>query len=70
MNLFTYSSIALTITNISLGVFVLLKSSNKRIGVLWCFFCLMVALWGWGSYKFSLATSKDIAFFWWQIAFI
>ncbi|MBU1998849.1 MAG: GAF domain-containing protein, partial [Candidatus Omnitrophica bacterium] len=48
----------------------LLRIPKQRLNAIWAVVCIAVSIWGVGSYKFSTAQTKEVAFFWWQIAHI
>lgn len=68
MNTFSLSSFLIFIFNIIISFFVFWKGKRKKIHIIWVFFCLSIALWGFSSYKFSIAPSEDQALFWRRIA--
>ncbi len=70
MNLFAISSFLIFLSSLFIGFVVLWKKKTEFLAQIWCFFCILVSLWGFGGYKFSTATTYNKAFFWWQIAYI
>lgn len=70
MSYFTISSILISITAFSMAIFMFSKSGGRKTSIIWGFFCIAVSIWGIGGYKFSTAISKEIAFYWWQVAYI
>ncbi|MHA2219759.1 MAG: histidine kinase N-terminal 7TM domain-containing protein, partial [Candidatus Hodarchaeales archaeon] len=69
MNIFAISGLLITITCLSLFVF-LLYVSKKRIHKLWSTFNLVVALWGVGTFLIAKASSPESALFAWRIALL
>ncbi len=53
-----------------MGIFVLWKGRAKKINIIWTLFSLAIILWAIGGYYASVTTSKEIAFYFWQIAYI
>jgi signal transduction histidine kinase len=68
-NPFAVSSLLAGVSSAGLGLLVLLKSENRRLGRVWCLFCLSVAIWGFGGIGFSTTLDPGRAFLWWHIAY-
>jgi len=68
MNIFAISSIFVLFANLFMGIITLLKSKN-RASKIFCIFTFSIVIWAFGSYKFSTTSDKDIALFWWQVAY-
>ena len=70
MNAFAFSSLLIFLFSIGLVFFLCIKGKKDKITTLWIFVCSIASIWGLGGYKFSTTISKEVAFFWWQIAYI
>ncbi len=70
MNAFAISSILIFIANLMMAVLMLFKSGDRKLTKTWILMSIGSAIWGFGAYKFSTTQSKEIAFFWWQFAYI
>jgi len=69
MNPFALSGLLAGITSFSLGLLVLLKIPNKKLGRIWFLFSLSVALWGFGGMWIALAKNPSEALLAWRVAF-
>jgi signal transduction histidine kinase len=70
MNYFTLSAFLTIVFSTSLSFLLFWKSEKRKVTMLLGFFCLCVAVWGLGAFNISVTNSKNIAFFWWKIAYI
>ena len=72
MNYFKISSILISFSSLILALFVLREAKKQKsdTAAILAFFCLGAVLWGIGGYGFSSASTKEVAIFWWQIAYI
>lgn len=70
LNTFSVSSLLVFFSNLAIAIFAFVRGENKKLNILWGYFCIMAAIWGLGGYKFSTTLSKETSFFWWQIAYI
>jgi len=70
MNLFTLSSLIVSFASAFIGIFTLLKSEKNALTIIFTLYAFAVVGWGWSGYRFSITTSEENAFFWWQIAYI
>ena len=68
MNLLAISSILVFISNLIIGFLVLWKGKNSKINTSWFILCSTLCIWGIGVFKVATTTSKQDAYFWWQIA--
>jgi len=70
MSFYTLSSLLASITLIALGIFLFI-AGKARLEIRICsYMCFGVVFWQIGSFGFSTATSKEMAFYWWQFAHI
>lgn len=70
MNIFSISCILVLIFPTVMALFLFLKKEKRKGAILWGWVCLLVGVWGFAGYKFSTVRSKEISYFWWQIAYI
>lgn len=70
MNLYAILSIVAGISDLLMCMFMLIKGGERKENRIWGYFCFFAFIWQVGSVGFSTTTSKDMAFFWWQIAHI
>ena len=70
MNIFAFSSILITISCILLGIIVFLRGKGRKDANILGIFCVLIAVWGLGCYKFSTTGSKVVPFIWLQVACI
>src|SRR3989338_4933252 len=68
MNFFSISNLLIIVINLPMAVFLFTTSKGRKANVILGYICLAAVLWGFGSYKYSISSSKDSAIFWWQIA--
>ncbi len=68
MNIFSLASLFLVITNVTMALILFCTSRGRKQNIIWGYFCIAVAFWGWGAYQFSLASTLSTATFWWQFA--
>lgn len=70
MNFYTISSIIAGLSSFAMGIFMLTKGAERKENRIWGYFCFCAFIWEVGSVGFSTTMSRDMAFFWWQIAHI
>jgi signal transduction histidine kinase len=70
MNLFSISSILVVLSCLSIFILVSFKAKEKHTSLFFAAFCLVVANWGWASFKISLTASYEEALLWWKIGLI
>jgi two-component system NtrC family sensor kinase len=70
MNIFAISSVLIVLFTSSLAALLLFKSYSVLANRYWGFLCVCATIYGIGAFKFSTVLSKDIAYFWWQFAYI
>jgi len=67
---FAFSSLLAFITSIALGLLVLIKSTNKKLGQIWFLFSVMVAVWGLGGMGIGIAKTPSASLLSWRLSFM
>lgn len=70
MTLFGASELLIGITSTAFAILVFIHNPKNPLNRIWGIFGLSVAIWGWGGYAFSQASTEAIALFWWRITHI
>ncbi len=70
MTPFALSGLLILITNLSLGIFVLIKAPKVFANRLWIYFLIAISLWGLGAYKTGSAHDPQSALLWFKIGHI
>ena len=70
MKLFTSTSVLVFCSSLAMAWLLLAKGWRNKTNLIWSGFCLSVALWGFGSFFYTITTSEEIAFKWIQVAFV
>ena len=68
MNYFSISNLAIVVINLPVAILLFLSSQGRKANIVLGYLCLVAAVWGFGSYKYSVAVTTESALFWWQIA--
>jgi signal transduction histidine kinase len=64
MNLFAFTGLVNAIFALSLGILIIARGWRDRTNQLFFFMTMAVALWGFGYWRWLLATEYDVALFW------
>ncbi|MBI2104571.1 MAG: GAF domain-containing protein [Candidatus Omnitrophica bacterium] len=70
MSLFALSGLLTGLSSLGIGAWVYFSNRTNRINRLWSFFCVTVAVWGFGGLKIGLASDHETALIWWRITYI
>ena len=70
MNFFSISSIISGISCLIMGGILLAKGHKTKSTRILGYFCLLAFQWTFCSFMISITNSKEMAFFWWQFAYI
>ena len=70
MNAFAFSSILLFILTFSISLLIFWKSGRKKADIVWGFFNLFAAVWGFGAYKYSTILIQESVLQWYQFAML
>jgi signal transduction histidine kinase len=70
MNLYGLSNILITVSSLSMGLFVYIKGYKHHFVKLWPIFAVSVATYGFGAYMVTLAADARQAIFWWKVSYI
>lgn len=60
----------LTLVTASIMALVMFAGDRSRIQLMWGFFCILVAIWGFGAFKIGAANTPAEALLWWKIAYV
>jgi len=69
MNPFAWSGLLAGVFSFTLGLLVLIKSQNKRLGRIWFLFATSVAVWGFGGLWIGLAKTPTEGLLAWRLAY-
>jgi len=69
MHPYTFSGILAGVTSSVIGLLVLLKTKNKKIGRIWFLLSMSIAMWGFGGCWTGLAKTPQEAIIAWRLAF-
>ncbi|HUT85182.1 MAG TPA: ATP-binding protein [Thermodesulfobacteriota bacterium] len=70
INSLTLPNLAIVITSVILGIFVLLKDKNVLINRLWFFLSLCIGIWSFGFLKTITSANEETALFWGRFLYI
>ncbi|MFH1460758.1 MAG: ATP-binding protein [Candidatus Omnitrophota bacterium] len=68
MNLFSFSSLIVFVSNLILTIFLLIQGRKQKVSYILSIFSLLATVWGLGAYKFSSTNLIEEALFWRKIA--
>ncbi|MCK4554105.1 GAF domain-containing protein [Candidatus Parcubacteria bacterium] len=72
MNLFILSGLLIGVSGLFFGFFVYFHNRKSKANKLWLFFCISVAIWGFGAWRIGMVQQgqEDLAVFLWRIVHI
>lgn len=70
MNSFAFSGLLVGLACTSMAVVVFLKSAKNFTNTLWAIFCLIVAIWGFGSLLIGLSKNADQSLLYWRLTYL